>query len=202
MRRRPCGPRRPAPRSSVRIQWMPSGSRPLTGSSSTSVCGSPSSADAMPSRWPMPSENAPARLRGDLVQPDQLEHLVHPPAREIRASARAPAGGWRALRPGWIDARLQQRADLGAAGAVVAVRLAVRPSPRPSSARPARRSSASSSTCPRRWGRGTRSRSRAGRERQSRPPRSSRRSASSIRSLRSSRAKLGARSRREQPPRG
>jgi len=39
-------------RSSVRIQRMPSGSSPLTGSSSTRVAGSPSSAAATPSRWP------------------------------------------------------------------------------------------------------------------------------------------------------
>lgn len=41
----------------LRTQRMPSGSRPLTGSSKSSTCGSPSSAAAMPSRWPMPSEN-------------------------------------------------------------------------------------------------------------------------------------------------
>ena len=38
------------------------GSRPLTGSSRISVRGSPSSAAAMPSRWPMPSEKPPTRL--------------------------------------------------------------------------------------------------------------------------------------------
>lgn len=41
----------------LRIQWMPSGSSPLTGSSNIRISGSPSSADAMPSRWPMPREN-------------------------------------------------------------------------------------------------------------------------------------------------
>ena len=40
----------------LRIQWMPSGSRPLTGSSKSSTCGSPSSAAAIPSRWLIPSE--------------------------------------------------------------------------------------------------------------------------------------------------
>ncbi|PSK52165.1 hypothetical protein B0E38_04863 [Streptomyces sp. 111WW2] len=40
----------------LRTQWMPSGSRPLTGSSKSSTWGSPSSAAAMPSRWPMPRE--------------------------------------------------------------------------------------------------------------------------------------------------
>ncbi|SLI22079.1 Uncharacterised protein [Mycobacteroides abscessus subsp. abscessus] len=39
-----------------RIHRMPSGSRPLTGSSNSSTFGSPSSAPARPSRWDMPSE--------------------------------------------------------------------------------------------------------------------------------------------------
>lgn len=39
------------------IQRIPSGSRPLTGSSNMRISGSPSSAEAIPSRWPMPSEN-------------------------------------------------------------------------------------------------------------------------------------------------
>ena len=43
-------------RSSPRIQWMPSGSRPLAGSSRMSSRGSASSACAIPSRWRMPSE--------------------------------------------------------------------------------------------------------------------------------------------------
>ncbi len=40
----------------LRTHRMPSGSSPFTGSSNSSTCGSPSSAAAMPSRWPMPSE--------------------------------------------------------------------------------------------------------------------------------------------------
>src|SRR5579862_9257036 len=55
--------------SSVRIQWMPSGSRPLTGSSSRSVCGSPRSAVAMPSRCPMPSEKLPTRFLATSCRP-------------------------------------------------------------------------------------------------------------------------------------
>ena len=50
-----------SPRSSDRIQRIPSVSRPFTGSSRITVRGSPSSAAAMPSRWPMPSEKPPAR---------------------------------------------------------------------------------------------------------------------------------------------
>ena len=53
-------PSRARPWSSARIHRMPSGSRPFIGSSSITVSGSPRSADAMPSRWPMPSENLPA----------------------------------------------------------------------------------------------------------------------------------------------
>ena len=45
----------------VRTQWMPSGSRPFTGSSKMSTAGSPSSAEAMPSRWPMPGDKPFAR---------------------------------------------------------------------------------------------------------------------------------------------
>ena len=44
------------------IHSTPSGSSPLTGSSSSSTCGSPSSAAATPSRWLMPSEKPPARF--------------------------------------------------------------------------------------------------------------------------------------------
>ena len=43
-----------------RIHRMPSTSSPLTGSSRTTVAGSPSSAAAMPSRCAMPRENLPA----------------------------------------------------------------------------------------------------------------------------------------------
>ena len=48
---------------------MPSGSRPLTGSSHRSTCGSPSSAAAMPRRWLMPSENPLARRRRTSCSP-------------------------------------------------------------------------------------------------------------------------------------
>src|SRR4029077_5218867 len=43
-------------RRRVRTQWMPSGSRPFTGSSKMSTAGSPRSAEAIPSRWLTPSE--------------------------------------------------------------------------------------------------------------------------------------------------
>ena len=51
------------------IHKMPSGSSPLTGSSNISICGSPSSVAAMPSRWLMPRENPLDRLRATSLRP-------------------------------------------------------------------------------------------------------------------------------------
>ena len=48
-------------RSKVRTQRMPCGSSPFSGSSRTRMSGSPSSADASPSRWRMPIEYFPTR---------------------------------------------------------------------------------------------------------------------------------------------
>ena len=53
----------------ARIHWMPSRSRPLTGSSRIKTAGSASSAAAMPRRWPIPSENEPADLWATSVRP-------------------------------------------------------------------------------------------------------------------------------------
>src|ERR1700722_18671396 len=44
-------------RMKVRIQMMPSGANPVTGSSNIRICGSPRSAAAMPRRWLIPREN-------------------------------------------------------------------------------------------------------------------------------------------------
>ena len=87
-------------RSRSRTQRIPSGSRPLTGSSSSSTSGSPSSAAAMPSRWPMPSENLPARRPAASASPTSPSTSS---TRErgmplLAASARRWA---RPLRPGW-----------------------------------------------------------------------------------------------------
>ena len=49
-------PRAACSRSSPRIQRIPGGSRPLTGSSRISTSGSPSSAAAIARRWRMPIE--------------------------------------------------------------------------------------------------------------------------------------------------
>ena len=51
------------------IHKMPSGSRPLTGSSNIKISGSPSSVAAMPSRWLMPSEKPLDRLRATSDSP-------------------------------------------------------------------------------------------------------------------------------------
>ena len=56
-------------RRKPRSQRMPSGSRPLEGSSSTSTWGSPSRAAARPSRWRMPMLYSPARLRAAAGMP-------------------------------------------------------------------------------------------------------------------------------------
>src|SRR5690606_20268652 len=56
-------------RTNCRTHRTPSGSRPLTGSSRMSVCGSPSRAAAMPRRWPMPREKPPARFRATEPMP-------------------------------------------------------------------------------------------------------------------------------------
>jgi hypothetical protein len=53
----------------LRIHKMPSGSSPFTGSSNIRICGSPSSAAAMPSRCRMPSENPQMRLPAASVSP-------------------------------------------------------------------------------------------------------------------------------------
>ena len=105
---------------------MPSGSRPLTGSSSISVVRvAEQRRRRCPSRWPMPSENWPARLSRDVVQADQVDHLVAPGASGSRASARARAGGCRRERPVCTE-RASSSAPTSCSGAaVLAVVLAV-----------------------------------------------------------------------------
>ncbi len=53
----------------LRIHKMPSGSRPLMGSSNITVWGSPSRAAAMPRRWLIPSEKVPTRLPATSLSP-------------------------------------------------------------------------------------------------------------------------------------
>ena len=55
---------------------MPSGSRPLIGSSNITVSGSPIRAAAMPSRWLMPSEKVPTRLPATSLRPTRSSTSV------------------------------------------------------------------------------------------------------------------------------
>ena len=84
--------------SMVRIHRTPSGSRPLTGSSRTTVCGLPSSADATPRRWPMPRENPPTRLPATSCSPTMS--ITSSTRRAVMPLVWARASRWlRADRP-------------------------------------------------------------------------------------------------------
>ena len=134
---------------------MPSGSRPLAGSSSSRTPGSPSRVVARARRWRMPSEKPPTRRFARAGQADELEHLAGSARRRRRPAARTRAGGRSALRPGWKLAassaapdRAHRPGEVGVgAPPIVAV---------PASAGRGRAASAASSSCRRRWGRGTR----------------------------------------------
>ena len=94
---RPCAARS---RRKWRTQRMPSGSSPLTGSSKSSTPGSPSRAAAMPSRWPMPSENFPARRSATEVSPTWSS--TSSTRRSGMSFESASQRRWpRAVRPGW-----------------------------------------------------------------------------------------------------
>ena len=111
-------------RARLRTQRMPSGSRPLTGSSRTTTGGSPSSATAMPSRWPMPRENLPTRWPATDSRPTRSSTSSTRDCREAVADgepAQVVAG--RATRV--QGARLQQRAHLAERGGGVGVAVPV-----------------------------------------------------------------------------
>lgn len=112
---RPCSARDP---SRLRIHSTPSGSRPLTGSSRMRVAGSPSSAAAMPRRWPMPSEKPLIRLWA----------TVFSPAGSRTCSTRPRGMPWvwasamrwlKAVRPGWTE-RASRSAPTSVSGALCA----------------------------------------------------------------------------------
>ena len=93
-------------RRKPRSQRMPSGSRPLDGSSRTRTLGSPRRAAARPSRWRMPMLYSPARLRAAAGMP------VSSSSSSTRASGTEPASArtrrWsRPLRPGVEVRRLE-----------------------------------------------------------------------------------------------
>ena len=153
-------------RRKPRIQRMPSGSSPLTGSSNSSSGGSPSSAAAMPEPLAHPEREAADAPARDARQPDELEHLV---ARARRGSPllRASQSRWSSrAQAGVHRAGVEQRADLAQRALERRVRPAGDQRRARRRARRARGSSASSSTCRRRSGRRTRSRARLDGERQ------------------------------------
>ena len=110
--------------SRLRIQRMPSGSRPFTGSSSSNIPGSPSSADGDAEPLSHPEREPADPLAGDLVQPDQPEHLVDPGLRD--AVGRRHGEQVVTRRPAGVDrARLEQRADLAQRRRKIHIALAV-----------------------------------------------------------------------------
>ena len=122
-----AGTVRPSParwRRKPRNQAMPSGSRPLAGSSRTRTCGWPSSAPASASRWRIPRLKVPTPTVRHLAQPDLVQRLG-------RAGARQPlreghhAQPVRGGPPGVEAAGLEDRADRAARPRERGVALAV-----------------------------------------------------------------------------
>ena len=92
------------------IHKTPSGSSPLTGSSRIRTAGSPSSAAAIPSRWPMPRENPQPVFRRNGAQASHADHLVHTlgwQALGLCQAQQVVAGGAATVR----GPRLQQHPD-------------------------------------------------------------------------------------------
>lgn len=81
------------------------GERPLAGSSRTSVCGSPSSADAIPRRRSMPAERAPMRWSPSPARPTTSSSSsardagTPAAAQSIRSWPRAVRAGWPGTSP-------------------------------------------------------------------------------------------------------
>ena len=88
------------PRRKRRTQRIPSGSRPLTGSSNSSTPGSPSNVAAMPRRWLIPSENFPARRPATELSPtwSRTSSTRRTGMLLVNASQRR---WFRAVRAGW-----------------------------------------------------------------------------------------------------
>ena len=155
-------PRSAKSRSTPRIQRMPSGSRPLAGSSRISTSGSPSRACAEPE----PLAHAERVLAHALAgrgwsSPTSVEQLVDARRRHARSSARrrrAPRGrGGR----GAGRAASSRTPTRGPGCWRARVRAVEHRAACPRRASRARRASASSWSCRRRWARGTRSPCRA-----------------------------------------
>ena len=150
------------PWSSVRTHRMPSGSRPLTGSSKRRTPGSPSSAEAMPEALAHArARTCPTLPAGHRLQADQLQHLVDPGPRDgvgLGQRQQVVVGG--AARGGGPWPRGGRRPRAGA----TAGRRSGGRRWSPSRNRGGRGPSpcAWSSTCPTRWGRGSPSPPRGG----------------------------------------
>ncbi len=140
--------------SSVRIQRMPSGSRPFIGSSNSSVAGSPSSAEAMPEPLRHAEREAADAAAGDVGEPDLVEHLLDAAARQparVGQPAQVVAGGALAVD----RAGVEQRADLVHRRRRGRGSASRRRGRSPTSGGRGRGSCASWSTCPRRSARGS-----------------------------------------------
>ena len=130
---------------------MPSGSRPLAGSSRTSSRGSPSSDWASAEPLPHPGRVAAGALARERRDAGQLEQLVDP-------GSGTPAAAAMVRRWSRPDAarvhvgRLERRADDGQRPVELGVRPAVDGRACPTSAGPGPAASAASWSCRRRWG--------------------------------------------------
>src|SRR5215472_9202719 len=89
-------------RSRSRIQRIPSGSRPLSGSSRMSTPGSPSRVVARVSRWRMPREKVPTRRRAAPARPTRSKTSAAR-WRGIPAAVAMILRCSMALRPGWKE---------------------------------------------------------------------------------------------------
>ena len=110
-----------ASRRKSRSQAMPSGSRPLAGSSSSSTCGSPRSAVARPSRWRMPREKPPTRRSAASARPTCARRCVDPFGRATgrpagRRPRRWPPGGPSGVEAPGLDRGTDHPAGVGQGG--------------------------------------------------------------------------------------
>ena len=107
-------------RRKARIQRIPSGSSPLTGSSNTSTGGSPSIAAAIPRRCAIPSEKPPVRLRAASARPTSSS--TSSTRRAGRRLLRASHSRWlRARRPGCVASASSSAPTSRSGGGQIAV---------------------------------------------------------------------------------
>ena len=105
----------------------------------------------------MPSEKPPVRLRATSLQPDQVQHLVHPAARQalgLGEEQQVVAGAAARVHGPGLEQRADRAQRLGQVARSGLPLIVARAARRPVQAE---RSAASWWTCPRRSARGTRS---------------------------------------------